>query len=281
MEEGYQVGSYDHEVYQGASFLAEFCDGNAFKNLIDYLKKTSLKAIFEFCKDGIECLHHHSDGTSMFNHVQIEGHELLNYEFKHKEEVLRIGVDLKELHRLIKKIGKKDGLRIWKKEGEHPLYIQITGGGHKSSKDGFSVILPQFVSESEIAIPPEYATPEDKSNCKIAAQAFSQTCDGVSNSKSGAVRIRVSESELILDNIGSGSISGRVDKFSMKPGNPEESYELFCELHTIKSLVKLANLSSNGIIKVYTEEKLPLKLMSYISNYGCLRVYIGSIPSPL
>ncbi|AHH01571.1 hypothetical protein pv_4 [Pithovirus sibericum] len=277
-----ETDSYKNETLK-SSFMAEFHDGYSFKNLVDFMRRINPIAIFEFSHDRIDIFHHDIDAKHILAHVTIKGHELSQYHLKCcntcdgncKDGLLSIGMNLKDLQKFIKPVGKKDSLSMYKRSEDHVIYVQPTGPGSKSAQSNFSVFSPCVVEKIRITMPP-YATPEHKPNCIIPATTLSQTCNGMNILKSGNIRIRVIGSDLTIDNLTDDRSLGRVDTFSMKPQQNSAEYEIFVKVSTIKALVKLSNLNPNGLIKVYTEPEVPLKMICRINGYGKLRIYICS-----
>lgn len=81
--------------------------------------------------------------------------------------------------------------------------------------------------------------------------------------------------KLILKN-NSDSTSKLSIKESSDHISEDESVKVKIKMYTIKSLAKLNNLSTMGIIKMYMENSNPLKLVCKIGTYGTLRIYIES-----
>src|SRR3972149_5976470 len=105
-------------------FLIEITDGYSFRNLIDYLRYTNTDGTFIFSKKRI--LFDEFDGDStVFKHLVIKTCNLSKYIYNYKKENYYCSVQLSELQSSTRKIGKKDGVRLYQKYNDINLYIQI------------------------------------------------------------------------------------------------------------------------------------------------------------
>ncbi|QIN54256.1 putative proliferating cell nuclear antigen [Cedratvirus kamchatka] len=277
--EGTKSDSYNDDTFN-SSFAAEFYDGYSFKNLVDFLRRINPTALFRFSADRIQCLHHDPEGKNILAHVNIESKELYKYSLTTpRGRVLDIGMNLRDLQKFIKSIGKKDSLTIYKKSGEHSIYIRISNS-NKGSQGNFSVIRPCKIEPLDILIP-EYDMDESRPSLVIPASSVSSTFNVLNVLKSSTVRICVKDNNLNIDNLTDDRSSGRVDTFPMRVyGGQQVSYEISVRVSALKCLTKLNNLSPNGLLKFYLENKneepLPIKIMGKINSWGELTIYLSS-----
>lgn len=264
-----------------SSFVAEFYDGYSFKNLVDFLRRINPTALFRFSPERMQCLHHDPEGKNILSHVNIESKELYKYVLNTPHGgVLDIGMNLRDLQKFIKSIGKKDSLTMYKKRREHSIYIQISNSNNKGSQGNFSVLRPCKIEPLDILIP-EYEMDESRPSLVIPASSLSSTFNVLNVLKSSTVRICVKDNNLNIDNLTDDRSSGRVDTFPMRVyGGEQVSYEISVRVSALKCLTKLNNLSPNGLLKFYLENKndepLPIKIMGKINSWGELTIYLSS-----
>lgn len=275
-------GSYNDTDAYNSSFVAEFYDGYSLKNLVEFLRRINPTALFRFTPERIQCLHHDPEGKNILAHVNIESKELYKYILSTpRGDKLDIGINLRDLQKFIKSIGKKDSLTIYKKKGESPIYIQIANSSNKGSPGNFSVLRPCKVDPLDILIP-KYNMDESRPSLVIPASSVSSTFNVLNVLKSSTVRICVKDNNLNIDNLTDDRSSGRVDTFPMRVYNGQQvSYEISVRVSALKCLTKLNNLSPNGLLKFYLEndeeeEPLPIKIMGKINSWGELTIYLSS-----
>lgn len=273
------LNSYGEENKQ-TSFVAEFFDGYSFKNLIDFLRRINTTAIFEFHPNRIECFHYDTEARNILTHIVIKGKELYQYQLKlgNEEEKLRMGINLRDLQRFIKGIGKKDSLILYKKAGDHFIYIQISNAINKNSQGNFSMFRP-CKAESVLIDIPRYRTNQNCPHVILSSANLAQICSSMNVLKSSLVRIRVSGGKLTIDNLTDDRSSGRVDTFPVRTYLEEEKVEFqaLVKASTLKCLTKLSNLSPNGLLKMYTESEKPLLVICKNNGWGKMRIYLSSV----
>lgn len=260
------------------SFTAVFYDGHSFKNLVDFLKRSNIMATLEFHRTAIKCFHHDPEGENIINCVHIESKDLYKYEVNTDKDSIEIGVNLRDLQRFIKSIGKKDSLTIYKNKKDPGVYIIIANSSSKSPQDNFSVFLPCVPNKITLDIP-EYHIPESMPSLVIPAVNLSSTFNALNVLKSSRIRIRTKENKLIMDNLTDDRSSGRVDSFPMRyyEGVVHPEYDILVKAATLKSLTKLSSLNPNGLLKLYLEKEKPLYISSRINTCGELRIYLKSL----
>lgn len=274
--ENHEADSYGEDA-TNSSFIAEFYDGYSFKNLVDFLRRINTTAVFEFRPHLIECYHHDQELKNILAHVVIKGKDLYKYHLETEGDSLSVGVNLRDLQKLIKSIGKKDSLTIYKKKKEQFIYIQVSNSNNKSSQNNFSILRPCKVEQVIIDIP-RYNTPEDYPNLILASNSISNTANSMNVLKSSLVRIRVQGNDLTIDNLSDDRSSGRVDSFAMRKYDGEKiEYESLVKVQTLKALSKLQNLNPSGLLKLYLEEGKPIKIVSRLASFGKLRAYLSSV----
>ena len=292
-----------------ASFVAEFTDGYAFRNMIEYLRATNSKGNFRFSNDII--YYEQADPNLItVNQIEINTCDLSNYEFYSNVPELIVGVNISDMRAITKTIGKKDSIRLYKNSNDPILYIQIISGNTRSgSRTNISIVRPQQVEVINYNFP-EYKRNERFPNCTVSSTDFAKMCTSMSSLKCNTVTVHGYPKGVVFEGLTEGSMSGRIEQFGspdgftssqsmdssipnrklnnitipngpkprliIKNNNPEEQVNIKIKMSLIKSLAKLNNLSNHGMIKLYMEQDNPLKIMCQIGNYGTLRVYIRS-----
>ena len=294
-------------VDRGAYFVAVFNDGYTFRNLIEYLKGTNIRGHFRFGKDVIRYIQD-NDGHTVLNEIEIDTSDLIEYEFESILPEIVIGIQIDMMRNITRAIGKKDSLRIYKVPNEDTIYLQIVGQT-ASIDDQANVghIQPLQVKTITDYTIPDYQRAERDPNCTVTATEFSKMCSGMSNLKVQTVTTTGYLRGVNFKAGTPGQVSGKIYQYGrinerskiitslqtisfdqskvIKPEGPvatlkirssNEIDTLTIPIAIIKSLAKLNNLSTAGTIKIFMEDKNPLKLLCNIGNYGKLRVYIRS-----
>lgn len=290
-----------------ASFIAEFSDGYAFRNMIEYLRATNSKGNFRFSEEAI--YYEQADSNLIIvNQIDINTCELSNYEFNSKCSEVIIGVNISDMRAITKTIGKKDSVRLYKCSNDPILYIQIIGNNSRGTgRTNISVVRPQHVEIVTYEIP-EYKRSEKIPNCTVSSTDFSKMCTSMSSIKCSSVTVYGLSRGVIFEGLTEGTMFGRIERFGihdgftpnqsidssikinnviMPPGpkprlvikssnQSDEQTKVKIKMNLIKSLSKLNNLSNHGTIKIYMEPDNPLKIICQIGNYGILRIFIRS-----
>lgn len=293
---------FDESVDQESRFCAKIVDGHTFRNLIEYFRGTNLHGNFRFNRAGIY-YEQGNAGGDLVNQLQIFGSELIEYEYESRDEEIVIGATIADLRTITKPISKKDGIHIYKKPNDSFLYVEMLCDSERSGDNGnVATVRPNNIKIVE------YTLPEFNDlypNCKIRAAKFSKSCNSVSSIKCSHINMIGTSSGLIIKSVMENGIVGRVEHL----GNTSDFNSLYsngelilnndinlrivddeedeygfkptyitCKSSTIKSLSKLNNLCSKGLIKIYSNGK-NLKLSCNIGNYGILNIYIDSVQS--
>jgi len=243
---------------------------------------------------------------------------MLRYIFNSKEDVL-VGVQLAELQSHTRNVGKKDGIRLYLKQEDPNLYVQILSA-NKGSRGNISFVKTGIVDFLRLNLP-EFVRKNDEPNTVAIISDFAKTCKIMSSIKCDYVYfqgfpkgVKVSaylEGQLVgkaekfgdCDNFPTGgskypdirsvieSISLDVDK-NLQTGPPGKKLKLIVrpgdDVPTIRvpsdiisHLSKTNNISQNGIVRMYFEEKKPARFLLPIGYYGKLTVLIRDQSIPL
>jgi hypothetical protein len=274
-------------------FIAIFNDGYSFRNLIEYLRGTNTEGYFRFGKESITYIQD-DDSHIVLNELEIDGSNLLRYEFESSLDEYIVGVNIEQMRNITRSISKKEAIVMYKLKGDRLIYIRPRDQNNK-----ITFINPIVMNTMTNYSVPTYTRNEKQPNCTIAASAFSKDCSDLIGLKCERAEIKGFPKGASMTGILPGGTSGRLIRYGDTVGNLNISTKIESELCSnpynkgpilniktentcsitihntvIKSLVRLNNLSASGIIKLYMEPGFPLKLLCNISHYGILRLYI-------
>lgn len=278
------------EIDDPLLFLAEFSDGYSFRNLIDYLKGTNTQGNFCFGKDVIYYAQTNASNTLM-NCLCINTSDLTCYEYNSSLDAEVIGVNLATLKLITKSITPKDGLKLYKRQKDPHLFVQILNGSGLATRESVNMILPIAIESTQYD-PDDENSDTDQPNCTIASFPFSKSLAALTAMKCSSVTIRGFPKGIILEGMMPGGVLGKAEKFgkcdSIDVSIPKNSnlprlvirspdeIRIKISAITAKSLAKLGALQaqSKGVVKFYVEKDKPIKVMTRIGVYGVLWVYL-------
>jgi hypothetical protein len=225
---------------------------------------------------------HGNDDKTCLNHVELYGHELIDYYFESNVDEVVFGIDFSILKVIIAGISKKNSsIKIFKHKGKAEVYF-------KTNKREVIEIKPAKL-ELEIYQTAKYKREEIQPNCTVALSKFTNACNTIKRIGCDTVNItgypngikmesnndpgQASSTFLFgkcTDNtiINKGSIRMIVNNDNMEYINLNINSKLLTFMATLNNLVV------NGTIKIYLEEHLPLKLIFKIGTYGQLTTYL-------
>jgi hypothetical protein len=295
--------------------FVEFSDGYSLRNMIEYLKSTNTHGNFYFTPEKI--LYSRSDANNtVLNDITILGCNLTYYIYNSTEPHIPVGVTISNLRKITKSIGKKDSVRLFMRQGDPTLYIQILSVNAKAlSRSNVNMITPQPI-EQEIYDVDGYTRSEETPNCTIPVMDFCRMCAAMNSIQCSYVIIRGRPRGAIFEGIMDGRTIGRRDEFGIckktagsaipdltplmedlsmdkikvpnkipkiVPLNDveeddEDEVQIRVKISTIKALSKINNLSTAaGIVRLYLERDLPAKLICNIGSYGKLIIYLRDV----
>lgn len=263
-------------------FVADFNDGYSLRNTLEYLKNTNSSGVLKFFPDKI--VYEQSDKTKVIvNKIEINTSDLAHYEFYSENNLISIGLNISDVLSVTKTIGKKDGVRFYKLKDEQYLYIQIISQSSNAvEKDNVSIIKPQQINLLPFE-EPEYERSERTPNAAILSSKFSKLCKALSALKCETITVIGYPEGITFASISQGVLIGRIEKIGNVDDEPIDScienmkrplIKIRCS--TMKSLGKIGNLCTTGMVKMFIEHGKPLKLISKIGNYGTLKSFIYS-----
>ena len=285
-----------------AYFVATFNDGYIFRNLIDYLKGTSDVAYFTFSKKKITYLQ--SDkGNNWINDVEINAPDLEEYEFSSIYPKIVVGFQLDRLREAMK-IGKKDGIRIYKKPQDNHIYIQdlsSSSGNNQNMDYILSIPLDNIQTYSDY----KHERDEDLPNVVVVAAKLSHDFGQLKEIKNKTCVFRGYKAGMALSldgEAGSGkfkrygyindaptivasTLPQMIDSRIVVPKNqakliiknPDEIVTIVVLMTLIKLLIKLKNLAGNSTVRFFFEEGKAMKIRCKIGYFGVMRIYVKSL----
>lgn len=173
---------------------AHFNDGYTFRNSIAIIKQICPQANLTFTKTNISIVKTNKTDDILVM-MDIKTSELIQYEMNtyddHDKPIdeFNIGVDMGELLRIAKNIGKKDGMIMYCNAGDNNLYIKVISNNTRGGS-GSSFMMATFFLERESFSMLQYSRDESNPNAKPAASEFAKMCTGMATIKCSYVVAR-------------------------------------------------------------------------------------------
>lgn len=258
-------------------FVAEFIDGYSFRNLIELPRVVSATCNLHFSKDGIYYEQADPDQCIIMRWI-IHADELIDYDYKSKNPQTIVGVNINNLRTVTKTVGKKDGLKIYKVAGEKPVYIQVMGASERGTeRKNVSTILTQAVEQVYYDIP-EYTEADKGPNCVVQAGIFAKVCTNITSVKCKTILVTSNKQGITLSAVMDNNIISRAENLGdgtrSRPMVDNGEVSIKTKYTIIKALSKINNLSSQGMIKFYSQPGNPIKMVCKIGSYGILEIYL-------
>lgn len=293
------VYSSSFESNRESSFSIEFPDGFTFKHIIEYLRITNSHGTFIFKKDSI--MYMQGDANSSILNEIIINTSSLKYEFESANESIDVGINIQDIRTLTKNINKRDGMILIKPPNEDYLDVIHIDSKNQVNQSCGKVRL-QYREQAEYELP-VYSNDENNPNFSIPASEFCRKCNNISSVKCDTILINCYPKGARFDAFIHGGVvekyepfgscdikSGFIDTARLSGDSGDKFVRLVVKTNdpvpivkvrtvTVKALSKLNNLSTNGTIRFYMEPNNPIKIISPISSYGILRIYIKNYDS--
>lgn len=306
---GYSNGtfgeSHDHGEDDGfvendpdAYFVAIFNDGTTFKNLIDYIRGMSKIGYFTLTKNKIT--HVQSDDYNIWiNDVTINVSDLPEYEFSSCYSKIVIGLELDRLKEHMK-IGKKDGIRLYKLPRDDHIYVQDLISGSTENR-GVSFLLPVGLGEMKSYSDYKYDDKdEDSPNCVVVANDLCRDFTQMYATKNNKAIFKgyTNGMTITLDSLDGGGRFKQYGNINEAPQtnklplltdativvpkekpkiiicNPDEISTVVVGIELIKLWIKLKNLADTATVRFFFKRNKPMKIVSKIGYFGTLRIYV-------
>lgn len=273
-------------------------DGYSLRHLIEYLKDTGDKGNFVFTKSGIKYVQAECK-VNLLNEVVIHIDKIPEYIFNSQENEVVIGVSLPDLKKVLKIVSKKESVEIYQIRDEHVYYIRNISSNIKDiARSSATMCTPQRIKISDnVCVPPFDRTAP---NCKIPIADFDKMCTAMYTVSCTNVIFRGYQDGIICEGITESRIIGRVETFgntplengsknrgkdksiedkNSGPGSGSGGMEdtdgcVMVSISKIKAFKKLKNVAgSKGIVQVFMQKGMPLKLVVNVGIYGELTIY--------
>lgn len=303
------------DMYQDdTSFRMTFHNGYIIRNLFDFTKKCNLKTNIRLSKNKIYFSEGNINGT-ILNEFKIDTCDLIEYEFNSSYTIYLLSFDSVIFCNLLRSVGTKQTLRLYKKPGINIICLQIVASYDQIIQSG-SMMTPLIQSGPLInRLPPPFTLHEDTPTCKTTIERFCDDCKRMKDQKYNKVLVKGTKTgitffanELTGTNLTSYGKSnnqkpmdfdiGSIDfntlsintsgKNIIVPSKQNKQNGVSIDINIIKSLMTLKNISGKAIVKFYYES-IPytqkngvieyaetLKILVPIGTSGILKIYIRS-----
>lgn len=284
-------------MFEDIILYAEINDSYTFKSMIEYLKGVSSEGNFIFRKDSVLYEQEGLD-KKMLSKIELLPYNMCNYVYKSTAPEIIFGFDTKELLTPIKTATKKDSLTLFMTAKENVLQLQLHGPkANTSSRENIIRVMGKNVNLTTYSRK-EYSRSDLDATCKVPTATFSEICKGIQNAKYEYVIVKGFPNGILIRNVQS---DGRINTYE-KLGDVDCDISKLLNVETVKSmeggnmrlnvlqklepdeirlggkifaaLVKLKNISGVGIIHIYMENGLPLKLVTNVGLIGKLTIYL-------
>lgn len=306
----------ESEIPNDILALLELTDGYSFRNIVDYLRCSNTEGNFIFSKNKITYKQHNAQ-SSLMNKFTIKACKV-KYIFNAKNDIL-VGVQLQELQTHTKTISKKDGIRIYLKPDDPNVYIQILSTNKGSSAGNVNFVRTKEIELCDFSLP-KFTRKNDEPNTIAVVGEFAKTCKTITSIKCDYVIFQGYPRGVKLSASLEGHIVGKAAKFGeiedFLSGNnkypdirsmisnlpstsnfglnsndkkkvkimlrPQEGVPTIrAPCSVVQYLGKTNNTSQNGIIRIFLEEKRPLRILFPVGYYGKLVVLIRDQSVPI
>ena len=265
-------------INKNTEFCSELNDGSSFKSMIEFILASTSNSTIDLyvTEDGMQFIGKDKIvGPQIIVKTDLRKDDMLSHSYISDKTLYYTQLDL-TIKQCISCVAKKNGLKIYKNADEDYIYLEITSG--TSSSTNIGIIKPPDVFKIIKPIIPEYGDENDPT-CKIPTSIFSARCNDASKGSHKTVTFTSYSSGCIdiatgLVNDGVGT-TGRFASFSEKAEDDEVISKVIIDKRILKSLSKITSMAPNGIIKIYMDPEMPLKILGNIGHYGQIRVYLG------
>lgn len=278
---------------------AHFHDGYSLRNVIAFLRQTCTTVNMVFTPENIYIKEEDTSSTILVD-CEIRMEDITDYKYDvHDEDgnlipMIFCGFNTMDMQKATKGAGKKDGVKMFIREGDPNIYIELL---HTSMETGNSMglkFVPIMVREPIPfnTIPYESQHP----NARPPIAQFSKFCSEIHSMKCTKVTVIAFENGILIQgyenkfvrsvqSFGTVPNSAKINKGNFHSANkprlnirfPEEKSRITIETLIIKTMAKFNNLCPTGVIKIYVEENKPLKIVSGIGCYGSITLYVKEL----
>lgn len=202
-----------------------------------------------------------------------------NFEyFRCDEPKITIGVDMHNLHALLKMINDDDPIILYmNKDNRSVLYIRSLNENNESSEETDIEVFLMEIPNPEMPIPPT----EFQNKITIASDKFHNICKHLNNN-STHVEIRSVNNEILFRGQNDG---GKVTK-SYKDINEnnkkkDKSNQVIQGLYELRNLMSFSKCNKLcNTIDIYLRNDFPLVLVIAVATLGKMYVFLSPIENP-
>lgn len=277
-------------------FVAQFDEGYHFRNLIDYLRMANSEANIVFTRDKItySCANGIETILNKFTINTVD----IPYYFNKVYSDVEVGVQLGNLMRNTKNIGKKDAFKIYMIAGIRKLFYEILSTGNTGmTTQSTGTIDVKRVEGIPSAIDTTF-TSEPIHTTSLSS--FSHNCTVLSNLKCSKVQITAYDHGLKLEGIDNYEQVQNVQRFypskvqlgynktdhapsvtiiknAIDADIGEKIIKIKVSMVIIKWISKLSNIAPQAArIIIHAEPNKPIRLTGSIGFCGFFEIYINN-----
>lgn len=260
-------------------FLIKTNDGYSMRNVLGSIRYLNVKANLILYPDRVEISQSNSDNDVLCNAI-INSDRLLEYQYN------VVGNDGKKLQRasagfktvdLMRntKVSKRDGIVIYMIAGNPNIHIQPS-----LSATSCAYVLNQEVDQITYDLP-QYTRSKTDPNVRIPNNDFAKMCNSIIGLKGKHVEVIGYKYGIEFKAILQTGKPAHITPFGKIPKPDEikssDTWTMTIRVPTLKIVSKLNNFNTNGLILVYFEPKLPLKINTLIGGYGEVTYYYRDV----
>lgn len=264
--------------------LAEFSSGYTFRQFIEFSKRVTKDLPFAFSRKGIStafcssyrqvtvnAVFRREDLTKFY--INTRGVNIQQSNDDNDEWYHLVNIDASELFDQVKNISKKDGIRLVQYFNDNKLHIQIF-----STTSSERLLSTKGTVQIRAYTPVSYTIMEHNRrhltcpNVTIQLSNFSACLSGLVRARLGSISIRVMDKGIIVFGV---TPTGAESNTIFGTGKDDDGYIFPLTYQSIVVLIKLSNLNSEGVARLYCSGPKVLRIEISIGCYGAVRIYVS------
>lgn len=246
-------------------FKCKTMDAYTIKMLFELLHNNIKTGCFEIYRDKILLCMTDSNRRTLID-IKIFAKEFNLFILK--PEMLRIGINVHHVYKMLRSVKKKDSMIMFIKESNPTdLGIQIIPKDH--TRLTTSYVRIQNLQNLEIAVPDSY-----KESVLVSSCEFAKMCKDMLQMSN---TIRISQSKYTIKfmcNLGSVYSREVILGETMLEGNEEVIFDDDFDVEQMLRIIKISSLSST--MNIYSSPNLPLHIQTKIGSIGVINLYLKS-----
>lgn len=260
-------------------FFAHFVEAYTLRNVLANIYKEVSQMSMFLSKTGIliSVINQQKYATI---ELKIKTSELQEYQYNLEDEAYPIGLSTQSMMVATKPIGRRDGVKIYMLKSEPILYVQtVTSSSGGRNSQPVSKIHEVAIDGHQCYEIPPFLRGEDDPNVCIQAKDFSLMCNSMNIHKCVKVEAHPYRNGIMFIGIDGNDSDVRHEPFGNVPPDQAPEGSIRIPIKTIKALAKI-NAFSAAIsrIKIYYQEKSPLKIVSQVGTYGTFTIMLRDAP---